>query len=110
MCIAIATGNTGQSHPAWHARKRRESKGPPQLESKRIFGIIPNYRTSPSLIDFEPLTAGEKPKMATDDSFDRGAFILAGLFAGQAQLTNANRFFGQGAAGYNRYYGSLVII
>jgi hypothetical protein len=77
-----------------------------QPESKRIFGIIPNYRTSPSLTDFEPLTRGEKFKIATEDSFDRGTFALAALFAGEAQLTNANRAFGQGAAGYGRYFGT----
>jgi hypothetical protein len=77
-----------------------------QPESKRIFGIIPNYRTSPSLKDFEPLTRGEKLKIASEDAFDRGTFALAALFAGEAQLTNANRAFGQGAAGYGRYFGT----
>jgi hypothetical protein len=75
-------------------------------ESKRIFGIVPNYRTSPSLIDFEPMTSGEKFKIATEDAFDRGSFALAALFAGESQLTNANRSFGQGAAGYGRYFGT----
>ena len=77
-----------------------------QPESKRIFGIIPNYRTSPSFADFEPLTSREKFKLATQDSFDRGTFVLAGIFAGEAQLTNANKLFGQGAAGYSKYFGT----
>lgn len=77
-----------------------------QPESKRIFGIVPNYRTAPSLTDFEPLTRREKFKIATGDAFDRGSFALAALFAGEAQLTNANRDFGQGAAGFGRYYGT----
>ena len=51
--------------------------------------------------------------MATQDSFDRGTVALAALFAGEAQLTNSNRSFGQGVAGYSRYfgtaYGDLVI-
>jgi hypothetical protein len=77
-----------------------------QPESKRIFGIVPNYRTSPSLSNFEPLTSGQKFKIASEDAFDRGSFVLAALFAGEAQLTNANRSFGQGAAGYGSYYGT----
>ena len=77
-----------------------------QPESKRILGIIPNYRTSPGFADFEPLTAREKFKLATEDSFDRGTFALAGVFAGEAQLTNANKSFGQGAAGYGKYFGT----
>jgi hypothetical protein len=55
---------------------------------------------------YQPLTVSEKFKVASEDSFDRGTFVLAGLFAGEAQLTNANRSFGQRAAGFGRYYGS----
>ncbi len=75
-------------------------------EYKRILGIIPNYRTSPSLANYEPLTAKEKFKLASQDAFDRGTFILAGLFAGEGQLTNDNRAFGQGGAGFGQYYGA----
>src|ERR1700682_3572225 len=63
-------------------------------------GVVPNYRTSPSLIEYKPLTPGAKLAIATQDSFDRGTVVLAAAFAGQAQLTNSNRSFGQGAAGY----------
>jgi hypothetical protein len=80
----------------------------PEVMPKRIFGFIPNYRTSPSLVNYEPLTTSQKFKLATQDSFDRGTFVLAGAFAGEAQLTNADRSFGQGAAGYGRYYGTSL--
>jgi len=56
---------------------------PPEPEHKRIFGIVPNYRTYPSLVNYQPLSAKEKFKIATQDSFDRGTVILAALFAGQ---------------------------
>ena len=87
---------------------------PPQpVESKRILGIIPNYRTSAGLQNYEPLTPREKFKIATQDSFDRGTVALALLFGGEGQLTNANRSFGQGGAGFGRYvgasYGDFVI-
>jgi hypothetical protein len=77
-----------------------------EQESKRILGIVPNYRTSPSLMNYEPLTTLEKFKLASQDAFDPGTFALAALFAGQSQLTNANRSFGQGGAGFGRYYGA----
>lgn len=90
-----------------------ENNTQPPLESKRILGIIPNYRTSPSLQNYEPLTSAEKFKIASEDSFDRGTVGLAVLFGGEGQLTNANRSFGQGGAGFGRYfgasYGDLVI-
>ena len=75
-------------------------------ESKRIFWIVPNYRTSPCLRNYKPLARKEKFKIASQDSFDRGTFVLAAAFAGEAQLTNANPSFGQGAAGYARYLGT----
>jgi len=78
----------------------------PAGRCKRILGIVPNYRTSPSLTDFKPLTSSEKFKIASEDAFDRGTFALSAFFAGQAQMTNANRSFGQGAAGYSRYFGT----
>ncbi len=83
-----------------------ETQNPPPGESKRILVIIPNYRTSPSLVNYEPVTSSEKFKLASEDAFDRGTFALAALFAGQSQLTNANRAFGQGAAGFGRYWGA----
>jgi hypothetical protein len=79
---------------------------PEAKESKRILWIIPNYRTSPSVDNFEPLTAGEKFRVASEDAFDRGTVALAAIFAGEAQLTNSNRSFGQGGAGYGRYFGT----
>src|SRR5579864_2272155 len=79
---------------------------PAEPEDKRILGIVPNYRTSPSLTEYKPLSAREKFVIASQDSFDRGTVILAAAFAGEGQLTNANRSFGQGAAGYGRYLGT----
>jgi hypothetical protein len=73
---------------------------------KRIFGIVPNYRTSPSLKNYKPLTPGEKFKIASQDAFDPGTVVLAAAFAGESQLTNANPTFGQGAKGYAQYFGA----
>ena len=75
-------------------------------ESKRLFGIVPNYRTSPSLANYEPLSVREKFKLASQDAFDRGTVVLAAAFAGESQLTNSEPSFGQGAAGYGRYFGT----
>jgi hypothetical protein len=75
-------------------------------ESKRIFGIIPNNRTSPSLKNYKPLSAREKFTIARQDSFDRGTVVLAALFAAEAQVTNANPSFGEGVKGYARNFGT----
>ncbi len=78
----------------------------PEPEQKRLFGIVPNYRTSPSLTNYAPISPKEKFKIASQDAFDRGTVILAAAFAGEGQLTNSNPSFGQGGAGYGRYLGT----
>ena len=84
-----------------------------QQESHHLLGIIPNYRMSPSLTDYHPIAVREKFKLAAEDSWDRGTVALAAIFAAQAQASNSNRPFGQGAAGYGQYlgasYGDFVI-
>jgi hypothetical protein len=83
-----------------------EDAGAAKPESRHILGIIPNYRTFPSLSNYEPLNASAKFKLASEDSLDRGTFAMAAAFGGLGQLTNANKSFGQGAAGFGKYFGS----
>jgi hypothetical protein len=78
----------------------------PEHNDKRIFWIIPNFRTSPTLVEYKPIPPKEKFKIAAMDTFDRGTFALAAAFAGEAQLSNATPAFGQGVAGYARYLGT----
>jgi len=101
--VSAAFGQTapGQANRAAPVQPAAQEELP-----RRIFGIIPNYRSYPSLKDAKPLTSGEKFKLAARDSFDPGTFLLAGVFAGVNQATNATPSYGQGMAGYGRYYGS----
>jgi hypothetical protein len=77
---------------------------PQARQTKRIFGVIPNYRAVSAATYLPQLTAGQKFVLATQDSFDYSAFILAGMLAGYGQATNSYREFHQGASGYGRYY------
>src|ERR1017187_9395384 len=83
-----------------------ESSDSSEHESRHILGIIPNYRPFPSLYNYEPLTGREKFKIASEDSLDRGTFALAASFGALGQLTNGNKSFGQGGAGFGRYFGA----
>src|SRR5690349_5548511 len=96
LLAAISLGQATTSDPA----------KPADFNDKRLFGIIPNYRTAPTLANYEPMKPKEKFKLATDDAFDRGTIVLAGAFAGEGQLTKSNPSFHQGAAGYARYLGA----
>jgi hypothetical protein len=78
----------------------------PKPEAKRLFWVVPNYKTAPSINQFEPITPKEKFKIASQDSFDRGTVALAAMFGGVGQLSNSNPSFGQGAAGYGRYFAT----
>src|SRR6267378_2004537 len=108
-CQQTSSGDLTQPGVA----QKIENDNPPQPERRRICGIIPNYRTSPSLKNYEPITSRKKFKMASQDALNCGTIALSALVGGEGQLTNANRSFGQGGAGFGRYfgaaYGDLVI-
>jgi hypothetical protein len=81
-------------------RNAIQQNQPTEPEYKRLFGVIPNYKTTPLQAHYVPISAREKFKLATEDAFDRGTFALAAAFAGKGQLTNDNPSFGQGVEGY----------
>jgi len=76
---------------------------PADAEPKRIFGIIPNYRAAPTLKEFSPLSTREKWAIVRDDSLDRGTFLLALGFGGEAMFFESSPSFGHGIAAYARY-------
>ena len=78
----------------------------PEDLPKHIFWIIPNYRSDPDLQNSKPLSSGRKFKLAARDSFDPGTFLLTGIFAGISQNSRSTPSYGQGLAGFGRYYGS----
>jgi hypothetical protein len=80
---------------------------PVPQDNKRILGVIPNYKPRPQLSDpFVPMTAGEKFKYATLDSFDPYWWAWAGVTAGINQLDDEFHEFGQGGKGYVKRYGA----
>lgn len=113
LALALSTSAAYGQQPAQLQPGVTQEHDAAPPESKRILWIIPNYRTSPSLVNYEPLTVEGKFKIASQDAFDPGTLALAVLFGGEGQLTNANRAFGQGGAGFGRYvgaaYGDFVI-
>ena len=78
----------------------------PEEQSKHVLWVIPNFRTSPTFEEYTAISPKEKFTIAAQDSFDRGTVALSAVFAGEGQLTNGTRSFGQGTAGYARYFGT----
>jgi hypothetical protein len=81
---------------------------PVLTQDKRAFGVLPNYRTVEGSIPFSPLTTRQKFTIATKDTIDGPSYILAGIFSGISQMTNAHPSFGQGLEGYMHRYGTAI--
>jgi hypothetical protein len=73
-------------------------------QTKRILGIVPNFRSVSVDAKLPPQSYKDKFVGATEDSFDYSSFIFAGMLAGVAQAENSYPEFHQGAAGFGRYY------
>jgi hypothetical protein len=73
-------------------------------QTKRILFVVPNFRAVSADQHLPPQSVKEKFKTAALDSFDYSSFIFVAGQAGVAQASNSYPEFGQGAAGYGRYY------
>jgi hypothetical protein len=72
-------------------------------QTKRILGIVPNFRAVSANLHLPPQTVREKFVTATQDSFDYSSVLLPAVVAAYNQATNNTPEFHQGAAGYGRY-------
>jgi hypothetical protein len=78
-------------------------------QPKRILGIIPNYRAVSANTHLPPLSFKSELWLATQDTFDYSDFIFVGGLAGVSMASKSQPSFGQGAAGYGRYYWHVFV-
>lgn len=76
----------------------------PEQPSKRILGIIPNYRAVPVGANLPRQTVSDKFITAAQDTIDPAEFALSGIVAGSAYLRNATPEFHRGGVAFGRYY------
>jgi hypothetical protein len=100
---AQATDNTTVTQPS---AKPPEAPASDSQIDKRIFGVLPNYRTADGSAPFMPITTKRKFYIATKDSFDYPVYFTSAAFAGWYQLENQNPSFGQGVKGYAKRLAS----
>jgi hypothetical protein len=95
--------NTGaqQDPPAVSSTAQSSLSG---RQTRRILGIIPNFRSVSVDQKLPPQSAGDKFKETSEDAFDYSDFVFVGMLAGIAQAENSYPEFHQGAAGFGRYY------
>ena len=72
-------------------------------QTKRILGIIPNFRSVSADVHLPPQSVKDKFVTATQDSFDYSSVVVPALIAGYDQARNATPEFRQGGLGYSRY-------
>jgi hypothetical protein len=73
-------------------------------QTRRILGIIPNFRSVSVDEKLPPLSSREKLKLTVEDSFDYSSFIYVGLLASVAQMEGSYPEFHSGSAAFARYY------
>lgn len=81
----------------------------PAQQTRRILGIIPNFRAISTDVKLPPQSVKDKFLGATQDSFDYSSIFLPGLLAAYSMGTNATPEFHQGAAGYARYFWHAAV-
>jgi hypothetical protein len=74
-------------------------------EKQRVLGVFPNFYTSYSW-KAEPLTAGQKFRLAWRAAIDPATFLGTGAVAGVQQWDDDFEDYGQGASGYAKRYGA----
>jgi hypothetical protein len=79
---------------------------PPQSNPqppKRLFYIIPNFRSVNTSVVLPPQSVKEKFTSATQDTFDYSAFVLFGILATYNYELNNTPEFGSGGVAFGRY-------
>jgi hypothetical protein len=73
-------------------------------QTKRILGIVPNFRSVSVGTKLPPESVKEKFKESSQDAFDYSDFVFVALLAGVDQAEGSYPEFHQGMVGYGRYY------
>jgi len=73
-------------------------------QTKRILGIVPNFRSVSVDAKLPAQSAKEKFKGASEDAFDYSDFIFVGILSGVNQMEGSYPEFHSGIPGYGRYY------
>ena len=72
-------------------------------QTKRILGVIPNFRAVSADTKLPPQDLKEKFVTATEDTFDYSAVSFSALVATEAYVTNSTPEFGTGGVAFGRY-------
>jgi len=94
-----------QSNPSGQSTSSTQSANKDERapQTRRILGIIPNFRAITTDEKLPAQSVKEKFVTATEDSFDYSSVFIPAALAGYSLGTNATPEFGHGGVGYGRY-------
>jgi hypothetical protein len=104
--LAAQQSDPSASSQATQAQPAPQSQAAPEQsaqQTKRILGIIPNFRAVSADAKLPPQTAKDKFLDATHDSFDYSSVFIPAVLAGYSMARDTYPEFHQGGAGYARY-------
>jgi hypothetical protein len=105
---AVADGQAQAAQTPANSTSTSTSSGPVNdggpKQTKRILGIIPNFRAVSSDQKLPAQSPKEKLLGTVQQSFDYSSFVLPIVLAAYGQEENSEPQFHQGAAGYGRYF------
>jgi len=104
-----AQTSSGSTPASKNQSAQAASAGSAPPQTKRILGIVPNFRAVSADVKLPPETVKEKFMDATQDSFDYSSIFLPVALAAYSMGTDATPEFHQGAAGYARYFWHAAV-
>ena len=110
QAAAAPPQSSNASGTALHTQPVQNSQeGASGQQTKRILGIMPNFRAVSVDVKLPPETIKEKFVGATEDSFDYSSIFFPVVIAAYNMGARATPEFHQGAAGYTRYFWHSAI-
>ena len=101
---ASQSSSAGAPEPQNQPAQSTQADEPSGQQTKRILGIVPNFRAVSADTKLPPETVKEKFIDATEDSFDYSSIFIPALIAGYNMDKRTTPEFHEGAAGYARYF------
>jgi len=102
--LSSASGSAAQTQPVQNSQGDAIGQ-----QTKRILGVIPNFRAISVDVKLPPETIKEKFIDASEDSFDYSAIFTPAVIAAYNMGVRTTPEFHQGAAGYARYFWHSAI-
>lgn len=95
----------GQATDAQNKDTKNNQDDSQGKQTPRMFWLVPNFGAVSANTQLPPLSVRGKFKLAAQDSVtDYSSYTWAAMLAGQGMALRSDPEFGNGAAGYGRYY------